>query len=257
MWISVPRVRIHSAQMSKSDDVAIPLNEQGIEIEVMDLPVSTDPLRIDLVLLDFALLERWLPYYQSRDIPIIIMVNEVLSLAVRQDLFAKGVVDYVQLPVVEAELVNRILAYLHFYSDPERLFRYQPDGKLPLANSAYDLIDLTCHYLNNNLTENLKLDDLSRRLGTNRNTLCRRFKKRLGQGIYAWVRSKRLAIAKQLLMNTDLTVQQICYEVGYGNPANFSTAFKSFYGCSPSEFRKSVMKSKELVMNEKEADLYS
>ena len=251
MWISVPRVRVHTGQLNDTSLVTAQLNEQGIEVEEARWPVPSDTQRIDLVLIDFELLDEWLPYYLGKGIPIINLVKKNLSLEVRRDLFSKGIVDYIQMPLVEAELVNRILAYLHFYSDPERLFRHQPERAVPSANTAYDLIDLTCNYLNNNLSENVKLDDLSRRLGTNRNTLCRRFKNRVGLGIYAWVRTKRLSIARKMLINTDLTVQQICFEVGYSNPANFSTAFKSFYGQSPSELRKSVMNSKELIMKSK------
>ena len=192
-------------------------------------------------------------YYQQLDLPIVVITERNLDLALREKWCAQGIVDYITLPISSSEFVNRILAYLHFYTNPHRLFQFDPNNPSRPSQVGYDLVELTCHYLNNNLTEHVPLNELSRRLGTNRNTLCRRFKSRLGIGVYAWVRRKRLLLARTLLINSELNIQQICYEVGYANPANFSTAFKAEFGLSPREMRKAVMNSKELVMNENES----
>ena len=47
-----------------------------------------------------------------------------------------------------------------------------------------------------------------------------------------------MAKAKHLLSHSNLTIQQICYEVGYEDPANFATSFKQQNQISPSNFRK-------------------
>lgn len=43
--------------------------------------------------------------------------------------------------------------------------------------------------------------------------------------------------ARDLLATTDLPVKEIATRVGYGDPSQFSKAFKDAYGASPSDSR--------------------
>lgn len=52
------------------------------------------------------------------------------------------------------------------------------------------------------------------------------------------IRSMRLQRAADLLRQNAGNVAQICYEVGFGDQANFTKAFKRQFGVAPSEFRK-------------------
>jgi AraC-like DNA-binding protein len=49
----------------------------------------------------------------------------------------------------------------------------------------------------------------------------------------------RMEYAARLLTSTDWPIQQICEIVGYPNPANFSTRFKTWSGMTPRQFRES------------------
>jgi AraC-like DNA-binding protein len=48
----------------------------------------------------------------------------------------------------------------------------------------------------------------------------------------------RLREAKRLLMNTDLSITEICFEVGYNSHGTFTTRFNQLVGLPPSAFRK-------------------
>jgi transcriptional regulator GlxA family with amidase domain len=48
----------------------------------------------------------------------------------------------------------------------------------------------------------------------------------------------RIQRIQYLLANTDLTVQQIAYEMAFGNPANITRYFKQSTGFNPLEYRK-------------------
>lgn len=52
-----------------------------------------------------------------------------------------------------------------------------------------------------------------------------------------FIRMIRLKRAKQLLDNTDYTVSEILYQVGFTNPSYFAKCFKQQFGISPSEYR--------------------
>ena len=44
--------------------------------------------------------------------------------------------------------------------------------------------------------------------------------------------------AKDYLLNTELPVLDIAEIIGYNSPTHFSRVFRSTYGCSPQEYRK-------------------
>lgn len=56
-----------------------------------------------------------------------------------------------------------------------------------------------------------------------------------------WIRIKRLNKAKEALENTDLSILDVCYMVGFENPSHFSRIFKEHFGYSPSAIRQSMI----------------
>lgn len=107
------------------------------------------------------------------------------------------------------------------------------------------LVEKTCLYLLGNLTVDISLDCLASKMASNRNTLSLAFKNSMNIGVFTWLRTQRMKQAEQLLGTSILSIQRICYEVGYNDSANFSTAFKSFYGVSPLQYRNKMMASKK------------
>ncbi len=49
---------------------------------------------------------------------------------------------------------------------------------------------------------------------------------------------KRLTVAKNLLIYTDLSITQICFDCGFQKHSFFNSCFRKQYGSTPSEFRK-------------------
>jgi AraC-like DNA-binding protein len=47
----------------------------------------------------------------------------------------------------------------------------------------------------------------------------------------------RMELAKDYLLNSQLTAQEVAYQLGYSQPNNFYRAFKRFYGLPPEQFR--------------------
>ena len=52
-----------------------------------------------------------------------------------------------------------------------------------------------------------------------------------------WIRQRRLDKARELLLNTTMTITDVCYTLGFENLAHFSRLFKSCFGHSPTEFK--------------------
>lgn len=54
-----------------------------------------------------------------------------------------------------------------------------------------------------------------------------------------YIRSYRLAKAKNLLQNPNLNISDIAYQVGFNDPNYFTRAFKKEFGMSPNAYRSS------------------
>lgn len=61
----------------------------------------------------------------------------------------------------------------------------------------------------------------------------------IGQNAQQYIRGKIIEKAKERLTNTDLTVAEIAYELGFEHPQSFSKMFRVRTGLSPLEFRAS------------------
>lgn len=89
----------------------------------------------------------------------------------------------------------------------------------------------------------LHVNDIAKEAGLSRVQLYRKVKALLGIGVSDYIKRLRLNKAKELLMQQELTIAEIAYEVGFSSPAYFSTVFKSEYQISPSEYIRSVTSS--------------
>ena len=78
---------------------------------------------------------------------------------------------------------------------------------------------------------------LAARTGVSRAGLARRFTELVGEPPMAYLTGWRLALAADLLRETDGTVESVARKVGYGSSFAFSTAFKRVRGQSPQEYR--------------------
>ena len=99
------------------------------------------------------------------------------------------------------------------------------------------LVKNTCRYLIKNISEKHMLDGIALSMGTNRSKLAASFKSALGISVFEYLRKIRMEKAKSLLITSDIPIQQVSFEVGYENSANFSTAYKKHYQLSPREQR--------------------
>ncbi|WP_326656439.1 AraC family transcriptional regulator [Streptomyces sp. NBC_00385] len=79
---------------------------------------------------------------------------------------------------------------------------------------------------------------LAGRTGVSRAGLARRFTELVGEPPMAYLTGWRLAVAADLLRETDATVEAVAHKVGYSQAFAFSTAFKRVRGVSPQDYRR-------------------
>lgn len=93
-------------------------------------------------------------------------------------------------------------------------------------------------YLEKHYRETLNIQKIADEFGYSRGYLFSFFKQKTGTTIGQMLWSIRLKKAKQLLLETELPVEKICYQCGFSDVSNFYRSFKKKMGKSPAEFRK-------------------
>lgn len=84
----------------------------------------------------------------------------------------------------------------------------------------------------------MSLEEYARLSGWSLSTFKRDFKKQFATTPGRWLTRKRLAQARYLLQNTDLSVIETAFESGFTNHSHFNRVFKKNYGMTPLECRK-------------------
>ncbi|UOQ68730.1 helix-turn-helix domain-containing protein [Hymenobacter volaticus] len=99
------------------------------------------------------------------------------------------------------------------------------------------MADLTAIVEANLTRSDLSVEDIARSLGISRVQLYRKVKAVLGTGVTDFIQGIRLTKARQLLLDDELSIAEVAYQLGFSSPSYFSTSFKARYQVSPSEFR--------------------
>ncbi|WP_371366167.1 HTH-type transcriptional activator RhaR [Sporomusa rhizae] len=82
---------------------------------------------------------------------------------------------------------------------------------------------------------------LSKKLVINPKKLTKGFKLVYGDTIFSYHRKFSLYLASSMLLETEKSINEIAYEIGYSSPSNFCAAFKKQYGITPLKYRESSL----------------
>ena len=82
------------------------------------------------------------------------------------------------------------------------------------------------------------VEQLAAEVGLARRTVTKKTKEAIGQTPSALIRSMRLERGAELLVEDAGTISEVAYAVGFNSLSYFSRRFKSYFGISPSQYRK-------------------
>lgn len=97
----------------------------------------------------------------------------------------------------------------------------------------------TLAWMERNLRDDLTLDEIARHAAMSIRTLNRRFRDELGTTPLQWLQRARIERAKELLETTDLPIERIADEVGYGSAVTLRQHFARRVGVPPQRYRNS------------------
>lgn len=108
-------------------------------------------------------------------------------------------------------------------------------------NNDNSYVQRIIDYIDTNFTNsNLSLKYLSVQFHISEKYLSTLFKEKTGQNFSKYLEDLRLACAETLMMQTNLTINEISIKSGYITPSTFYKAFKRKYGVTPSNYHKIV-----------------
>lgn len=95
-------------------------------------------------------------------------------------------------------------------------------------------------YIEDHLSEDLSLTRLADVGGFNASYFSRLFKQITGETVSDYVTHKRMELAKKLLKDGNVKIQEIAGKTGYTSPQSFTRTFHKELGVSPKEYRESI-----------------
>lgn len=87
-------------------------------------------------------------------------------------------------------------------------------------------------------THTLSIERVASSFHCNKRTLQRWLKEDYGTTFVALVDEVRFDLARQYLLQSQMSITDLAFAVGFSDATNFSRAFKKFVGCSPREWKK-------------------
>lgn len=111
-----------------------------------------------------------------------------------------------------------------------------PAAQQKIATPQQQQVEQAIRWLTLQYTQSISIEQMAHDLGYHRTYLSKIFKEYTGVTPIHFLLKLRMERAK-LLMQEQLTIEQVASSVGFTDALYFSKQFRKWFGCSPSEFR--------------------
>ena len=108
------------------------------------------------------------------------------------------------------------------------------------SNAEAPVITRAKEYIQEHQADDLSLGQVAKAVNTSTFYFCKIFKKTTGLNFTDYVSRVRIEKARNLLLNPNLRVSEIAYEVGFQSLTHFNRVFKKITGQSPTEYRSQL-----------------
>ncbi len=108
-------------------------------------------------------------------------------------------------------------------------------GTAVTANSA---VIMAVDYINANYTDEITMEQLCDVAGVSKQHLCRLFRSTLNSRPMEYTAKRRIQAAKELLTDTNLSVEEIAEQTGFCTGSYFCKLFRRYEGMTPTQFRR-------------------
>lgn len=150
------------------------------------------------------------------------------ALQVKHALEDKGV-SLRETNVLEAETKTDFIELIRYFTE-----------KMILQGEGNDPISKAKTYIHDHYRESFSLEDVADYVELTPTYFTKLFKDQTKQTFIDYVTEYRIEKSKELLRQTNLSLKEIAYEVGYKDPNYYSRVFKKWTNLSPKQFRSTL-----------------
>lgn len=132
-------------------------------------------------------------------------------------------------PILNAEPMQRtyvITALEHIREERER--------------QTLTVLDHAQNYILDRFTDELSLEEVADFVHLNPHYFSKIFKQQVGITFIDFITTLRIDKAKALMVSEQVSLKEVCFEVGYKDPNYFSRVFKRVTGITPTEYRNQL-----------------
>ena len=165
------------------------------------------------------------------------------SLAEREDIIKglnAGADDYITKPCDPAVLKSKIASIINNRSLYRKKYIDKSafnDESLLVNELDKQFMEQVVEYIEEKMmNEDFSIDTLAIEMAMSRSVFFKKIKSLTGQNPQEFIRDIKMKRAATLLREHKYSIGEIAYLTGYPNAKYFSTAFKKYYGCTPSSF---------------------
>ena len=146
---------------------------------------------------------------------------------------------------IEGELARRDEHYEHAVAAALQLLLIDlarqtltTDARSDAERGGHDAIERALRYVDAHFLEDLTATHVAAHAGRSLAHLTTLLRERTGLTVGAWIAERRMREARRLLIETDLSSEEIAARIRYSSADAFSRAFRRLYGVSPTTWRR-------------------
>jgi len=187
--------------------------------------------------------------------PVVIIISGHPDFQYAQSAIQLGVVNYLLKPIQKSKLVEAVEQALRIEEERGRVEVLEKlvDTRLMQAKTAakqYSLpVQQAISYVEQHLQEPLGMREVANQIHLNPSYFSALFKEQTGFTFSEYITRSRLQKAKELLLQTRLSITDISEQIGYQTPKYFIKLFKDYEGISPNQYRKQANEAGSMVEN--------
>jgi len=179
-------------------------------------------------------------------IPVILLTSDISDTSQVRALKA-GVDDVLglpfRLPLLKARVDNLLRSRRKLHEHFQQLQTVQP-RELAMNQVDAEFLQRVVAIVEKNLADyEFDMETLARQMAVSRRQLFRKFKALAGCTPNVFIRDIRLKRAAKLLRESQMTVSEIIYAVGFSDPKYFRNIFRERFGLLPGEYNEQTKRS--------------
>lgn len=133
--------------------------------------------------------------------------------------------------------LNTVARFYDIWFEICKLGKNAPKAKRE-KNSKLSILKNMISFIQNNYGKDIRIADIAKAGAVGKTECCAIFKQYTNSTPCKYLTDYRLRKSAELLVSTDMTATEICFETGFSDSSYFTKIFGETFSCTPKQYRK-------------------